>query len=388
MPDQDYVDETLEAADAPPPESDEKPDDPAKLTGASWKYALKRAVKEFSSDGVTDLASMLTYYTVLSLAPALLAVFSIISLVLRNNADTVTSMLDQWAQEYVPADYQELVLDLIETLTGSATGGAIALIIGIATALWSASAYVKAFSRSSNIIYARGEGRGLVMQTATMLLTTLAMLLGLVLILVSLALNETLVSALLAPIAEPLGLGGALTFMTETFLPVWAWLKWPVILALLIALIAVLYHYTPNVRPPKFTWLSLGSVVAIVGIVIAGVALYIYFRFFGGYSSYGAVGGVMALLLTLWVFNIVLLLGLEVDVEVERARELQADMPTEDNIQLPPRAVEKAKKQKKSEESLEREARELRETHGGGGDADRRDGGDRGGSTPSSQVEN
>ena len=96
----------------------------------------------------------------------------------------------------------------------------------------------------------------------------------------------------------------------------------------------------------------------------------------------------MALLLTLWVFNIVLLLGLEVDVEVERARELQADMPAEDNIQLPPRAVEKAKKQKKSEESLEREARELRETHGGGGDADRRDGGDRGGSTPSSQVGN
>lgn len=317
-----------------------------------------------------------------------LAVFSIISLVLRNNADTVTSMLDQWAQEYVPADYQDLVLDLIGTLTGSATGGVIALIIGIATALWSASAYVKAFSRSSNIIYARGEGRGLVMQTATMLLTTLAMLLGLVLILVALALNEALVSALLGPIAEPLGLGGALTFMTETFLPVWAWVKWPVILALLIVLVAVLYHYTPNVRPPKFTWLSLGSVVAILGIVIAGVALYIYFRFFGGYSSYGAVGGVMALLLTLWVFNIVLLLGVEVDAEVERARELQADLPAEDNIQLPPRAVKKAKKQKKSDEKLEQEARELREAHGGGDDADRRDGGDRGGSTPSSQVEN
>lgn len=179
----------------------------------------------------------------------------------------------------------------------------------------------------------------------------------------------------------------------------WEWVKWPLILALLIALIAVLYHYTPNVRPPKFAWLSLGSIIAILGIAIAGVALYIYFRFFGGYSAYGAVGGVMALLLTLWVFNIVLLFGVEVDAEAERARELQADLPAEDNIQLPPRAVKQAEKQKKSQDQLEREASELREQHGGktedaDGESDRRDQRDRGGSaqpgagsTPSSGLD-
>lgn len=357
------IDDTLETTNAPPPDSDKKPEHPPKLSGGSWKYAIKRAVKEFSSDGGTDLAAMLTYYTVLSLAPALLAIFSIISLVLAGNADAVTSMVDRFTREYVPADYQELVTDLVSTMVGSATGGTIALIIGIATALWSASAYVKAFSRSSNIIYSREEGRGLIKQTATMLLTTLAMLVGVVLILVALALNETLVSGILGPIAEPLGLGGTLTFLTDTFLPVWAWVKWPVILALVVALIAVLYYFTPNVKPPKFTWMSLGSLIAIIGIALAGVVLYIYFTFFGSYSSYGAVGGVMALLLTLWVFNIMLLLGVEIDAEVERARELQADLPAEDNIQLPPRDTAKVEKQKESEEELEAEGRELREEH-------------------------
>ncbi|AGF71250.1 YihY/virulence factor BrkB family protein [Corynebacterium halotolerans] len=363
MASQEYIDDTLEAADAPAPDSEKKPDDPPKLTGPSWKYALKRAAREFSSDGGTDLAAMLTYYTVLSLAPALLAVFSIITLVLANNADTVTSLVDNFVREYVPADYQDLVVDLVNNVTGSATGGVIGLIIGIAVALWSASAYVKAFSRSSNIVYGREEGRGLIKQTGTMLLTTLGLLVGIVLILVSLALNKTLVDGLLGPIAEPLGLSGVLNFLLDTFLPIWAWVKWPVILALVIALIAVLYYFTPNVKPPKFTWVSLGSIVAIIGIALAGVALYIYFAFFGGYSSYGAIGGVMALLLTLWVFNIMLLLGVEIDAEVERARELQADLPAEDNIQLPPRDTAKVEKQKKVQDELEADGRELREAH-------------------------
>ncbi len=366
MASQDYIDDTLEAVDAPAPDSEEKPDHPPKLTGSSWKYALKRSVKEFSSDGGPDLAAMLTYYTVLSLAPALLAVFSIISLVLANNADTVTSLVEDFAEEYVPADYHDLVMDLVDTITGSASGGVVALIIGIATALWSASAYVKAFSRSTNTVYGREEGRGLIKMTATMLLTTLGLLFGIVLILISLALNETLVSGLLGPIAEPLGLGGALDFLMGSFLPIWTWIKWPVILALLITLIAVLYYFTPNVRQPKFTWVSLGSIVAIVGIALAGVALYVYFSFFGSYSSYGAIGGVMALLLTLWVFNIVLLLGVEIDAEVERARELQADIAAEENIQLPPRDTAKVEKQQKSQEKLEADGRELRATHNGG----------------------
>lgn len=381
MPAQDNIDRTLAAADAPPPDSDAKPDSPPHLAGGSWKYALKRAAKEFSGDGGTDLAAMLTYYTVLSLAPALLAVFSIISLVFANNADTVTSLVEDLVVTYVPADYQDLVVNLVETLTGSATGGIIALVIGIATALWSASAYVKAFSRSMNMIYEREEGRGLVKQTGTMLLVTLVLLLGVVVILASIALNETLVSGLLGPIAEPLGLGGALDFLVGTFLPIWAWVKWPVILALVIVMVAVLYYFTPNVRQPKFSWVSLGSVVAILGIAVAAVVLSVYLAQFAGYSSYGAIGTVMALLFVLWVFNIMLLLGAEVDAEVERARQLQAGIEAEANIQLPPRGTKKVEKMRDTRDELREEGRTLRagaERDGGeesegseAGDADR-----------------
>lgn len=361
MPSQDNIDRTLDAADAPPPDSDLKPDSPPHLAGASWKYALKRAVKEFSTDGGTDLAAMLTYYTVLSLAPALLAVFSIITLVFANNSGTVTSLVEDLVATYVPADYQALVVDLVDTVTGSATGGIIALVIGIATALWSASAYVKAFSRSMNIIYEREEGRGLVKQTGTMLLITLVLLLGVVLILASIALNEALVTGLFGPIAKPLGLGGALEFMVGTFLPIWAWVKWPVILALVVVMVAVLYYYAPNVRQPKFSWVSLGSIVAILGIALAGVVLSIYLTQFAGYSSYGAIGTVMALLFVLWVFNIMLLLGAEVDAEVERARQLQAGLAAESAIQLPPRGIKKVEKMRDARDKLHEEARALRQ---------------------------
>ncbi|HET8867789.1 MAG TPA: YihY/virulence factor BrkB family protein [Agrococcus sp.] len=355
----DPIDATLAAADAPAPDEGGKPDAPPKLRGPSWKYALKRALKEFGSDGGTDLAAMLTYFMVLSLAPGLLAVFSIISLVLANNASTVTTVVDD-AVRQVPEDYQGLIVNLVETMTSSATGGVIALVIGIATAVWSASAYVKAFSRCMNIVYGIAEGRGVIKLTATMLLITVALIAGVVLILVSLALNEALVTGVLGPIAEPLGLGELLAFMTESFLPIWAWLRWPFMLALVIAMIALLYYLAPNLRQPKFTWISLGSIAAIAGIAIGGVGLWLYFTLLTGYSAYGTIGTVMALLFALWIFNIVLLLGAELDAEIERARQLQAGIEAEAMIQLPPRDVKKVEKRAEQRESLERQGRLLR----------------------------
>ena len=355
----DPIDATLAAADAPAPDEGGKPDAPPKLRGPSWKYALKRALKEFGSDGGTDLAAMLTYFMVLSLAPGLLAVFSIISLVLANNASTVTTIVDD-AVRQVPEDYQGLIVNLVETMTSSATGGVIALVIGIATAVWSASAYVKAFSRCMNIVYGIAEGRGVIKLTATMLLITVALIAGVVLILVSLALNEALVTGVLGPIAEPLGLGELLAFMTESFLPIWAWLRWPFMLALVIAMIALLYYLAPNLRQPKFTWISLGSIAAIAGIAIGGVGLWLYFTLLTGYSAYGTIGTVMALLFALWIFNIVLLLGAELDAEIERARQLQAGIEAEAMIQLPPRDVKKVEKRAEQRDSLERQGRLLR----------------------------
>ena len=154
------VDATLEGARIDPEERTERLKD-VKLDGKGWKYALTRALKEFGNDGGTDLAAKLTYFMVLSLAPSLLAIFSILSLVLSNNRQSVDDLINQIAGA-VPVEYEPMVTDMITTMSNQATGGIIALVIGILTALWSASAYVKAFNRSMNQVYNYEEGRGFV----------------------------------------------------------------------------------------------------------------------------------------------------------------------------------------------------------------------------------
>lgn len=364
VPITDPIEATLAAADRSERHHGGRPPSPGRLNGPGRKYAFTRAIKEFVATGGIDLSATLTYFMVLSLAPALLAVFSIISLVLANNAETVQQLVNDVVVEYVPTDYRGLVVDLVDTIISASSGGAIALAIGIATALWSASIYVRAFSRCMNTVYGVQEGRGFVRQIATMLLTTLVLLIGVVLILVSLALNQSLVNGVLGPIADPLGLTDTLTFLTETFLPLWAWLRWPFVLVLMICMIAVLYLVTPNVRKPKSGWLRSGSVLAILGIGFAAVALSIYLSQFAGYSSYGAIGTVMALLVVLWVFNIVLLFGAYVDAEVARARQLLAGIPAEVAIQLPPRDTVRVHKAKEMRDKLEAQGRMLRLTYG------------------------
>ena len=359
------VDATLEAAKIDPDQRAERLKG-VKLDGAGWKYALTRALKEFGNDGGTDLAAKLTYYLVLSLAPSLLAVFSILSLVLASNRGAIDDLLGELTG-LVPSDYQPLVTNLVTTMSDSAGsgGGIIALIIGIATALWSASAYVKAFNRSANTVYGYEEGRGLVKLTLTNLLTTLILIVGIVVVLLSLALNRSLVDGFLQPIAGPLGMTGVVNFLSDTFLPVWAWVKWPVVVLILLLLIATLYYTTPNVQKPRFHLFGPGNIVALVGMVLAAVALSVYFTQFAGYSAYGAIGTIMALLFALWIFNIVLLLGLEVDAEVERARQLEAGLPAEARVQLPPKDVAGVEKRAEKQTAVEERGYELRAVHEG-----------------------
>lgn len=359
------VDATLEAAKIDPDQRAERLKG-VKLDGAGWKYALTRALKEFGNDGGTDLAAKLTYYLVLSLAPSLLAVFSILSLVLASNRGAIDDLLGQLTG-LVPSDYQPLVTNLVTTMSESAGsgGGIIALIIGIATALWSASAYVKAFNRSANTVYGYEEGRGLVKLTLTNLLTTLILIVGIAVVLLSLALNRSLVDGFLQPIAGPLGMTGVVNFLSDTFLPVWAWVKWPVVVLILLVLIATLYYTTPNVQKPRFHLFGPGNIVALVGMVLAAVALSVYFTQFAGYSAYGAIGTIMALLFALWIFNIVLLLGLEVDTEVERALQLEAGLPAEARVQLPPKDVAAVEKRAEKQTTVEERGYELRAVHEG-----------------------
>lgn len=315
-----------------------------RLPASAIGYALKRAIQQFSSDKGTDRAAILTYFAVLSLAPTLLAVFSILTLVLASAADTVENFAQDIVGQMVPEEYQTLALDVIETMTDSVSGGIVALIIGIVVALWSASAYVKAFSRNMNTIYGVAEGRSLVRFHLTMLSITLLVVVIVVLALVSLALNETIVEAVFAPVAQVLGTQGALDVLTDSFLPVWAWAKYPVVLVLIILLIGVLYHFSGNVER-RFRLFSIGAIFAVIGIVVAGAAMIIYLTYFASYSSYGMIGTLMAVLFVIWVFNIVMFLGAEIDVEILRARQLVAGIASEQDLKVRPRSVAAVEKQ-------------------------------------------
>lgn len=332
-----------------------------KLTGSTLRYGLKRAIQQFSADKGTDRAATLTYFAVLSLAPMLLAVFSILTLVLASAAGTVENFAEDLVSRAVPADYQDLALNLVNTMTDSASGSIIALIVGTVVALWSASKYVQAFARNLNDIYGVVEGRSTVKLYATMLAITLLVVIAVVAVLVSLALNATIIDTIFAPIAQVIGAEAALTTLTETFLPVWQWVKYPVVLLLVVLLLGVLYQFSGNVER-RFKPLSIGAIVAVVGILLAGAGMVIYLTYFASYSSYGAIGTLMAVLFVIWIFNIVIILGAEIDVELLRARQLAAGMPAEEHLQIRPRSVATVEKQHDKYVETVEEAQVLRRT--------------------------
>ncbi|MET3977296.1 YihY/virulence factor BrkB family protein [Cellulosimicrobium sp. 4261] len=343
----------------PAPDADHKPDSPSDLRKPSWGFAVKGAVREFMDDQCTDLAAALTYYAVLASAPALLALVSILGLV-GDGEKAVESVL-QSVEGVVPSTTLETIRPLVENAANTDKAG-FALVIGVVLALWSASGYVGAFSRSMNRIYEIEEGRPIWKLRPVMLGVTVITVLLAGLVVASLVLS--------GPIARQVG---ELVGLGDTAIAVWQVAKWPVALLLVVILVALLYHLTPNIKQPKFRWVSPGAVLAILVWVVASAAFGLYLG--SGLSSYGstygALGGIIIFLLWLWLTNLALLLGAELDAEVERSRELQSGMPAEERIQLPPRDTRASdKKAAKREEAVE-QARALRASHGRSSDTDR-----------------
>ncbi|WIY82573.1 YihY/virulence factor BrkB family protein [Propionimicrobium sp. PCR01-08-3] len=337
-------------AQAPDPEDDRKPDSPTEITAPSWKYVLRTTVREFTADKCLDLAGNLTYRTVLALFPALIALVSILSLF--GQSGSVSDVMTQ-AEELIPADVWETVEGPLEAvLTAPAPG--IGLILGLLTALWTASGYIKAFGRAMNTIHDVPEGRGFIKLNVQMYLLT-----ALVLLLAAVALMIFVLSGPVAQaVGQALGLG-------NTAIVVWDIVKWVVLAGIVIFVVALLYYATPNVRQPKFRWMSIGAAIAIVLAILASAAFFFYVANFGSYNAtYGTLAGVIILLLWIFIINTVLLFGAEVDSEVERGRELQAGMPAEVDLQLPARDTKASdKKAERLAEDVER-AKNLRMTAG------------------------
>ena len=334
---------------APDPEDPRKPDSPTEISKPSWGYVVKRALSEFSKDDCTDLAASLTYFAVLSIFPALLAIVSLLGVF--GQGEATTQAITDFLTQYAPPQLVELLRDPINNLTTS-TGAGLALVVGILGALWTASGYTGAFGRAMNRIYEVEEGRPIWKLRPMNLFVKLMLVLIVVLIMVMVVVSGGIAQT----VGDLIGLGA-------TTVTVWNIAKWPVVLALAVLLLAVLYYFTPNVQQPKFRWIGLGSVVALVMMALAGAAYAFYLTNFPSNEAYGIIGSVIGLLLGLWIMNNVLLLGAEIDAEVERGRQLQGGIKAEETIQLPPRDTRQVDKKEKKEEKLVDQGRKLRLEH-------------------------
>lgn len=325
----------------PPPDAPGKPDSPTDLARPSWRYVARKTMREFSKDQCTDLAAALTYYAVLALFPATIAVLSLVSLV--SNPDKTVDNVLQVLSDVGASSAADTLRGPLTQLAASRSGG-LALVLGLLTALWSASGYVGAFGRGMNRIYEVGEGRPVWKLRPLMLVLTL------VVVLLAAAVGLALV--LTGPAAEAVG---NLVGLGGTAVLVWDIAKWPVMLAVVILIVALLYYVTPNVEQPRFRWISVGAVVAIVVWILASAAFGFYVANFSSYDkTYGSLAGVIVFLLWLWITNLALLFGAELDAELERGRELQAGIAAEETIQLPPRDTRKTDKAaKKAEEDAD-----------------------------------
>ena len=335
------------APPAPAPDAAAKPDSPDDLTKRSWKYILQKSVREFLDDKCTDLAAALTYYAVLAIFPALLALVSLLGLVGRAD-ESVKTVIDV-LKPLVTPDTLKVVQPVVEDLATS-TGAGFTVILGLALALWSASGYVGAFSRAMNEIYEIREGRPFWKLRPVMLLITLV---AVVLIAVAL-----LILVLSGPVATSIGnvLG-----VGEFAVTAWGFAKWPVLGLVMVLVVALLYYATPNVKQPKFRWVSVGAGVAIVTWLVASLLFGLYVANFSNYNkTYGSLGGVIVGLLWLWITNLSLLLGAEIDSEMERGRQLQAGIPAEKDLQLPARDTRQIEKAEEKEAKDIERGRELR----------------------------
>jgi membrane protein len=300
---------------------------------SGWWATIKRTATEFQEDNLSDWAAALTYYGLLSLFPALIAMVSLIGIF--GDPKSTTDSLTEIITEIGPASAAETFKGPIESITKSSGTAGIALVLGIAAALWSASGYTGAFMRASNIIYETPEGRPFWKLRPLQILVTFLMIVMMTLLAVSLVLTGPVVSA----VAEPLGIG-------STAVDVWNVAKWPAMVLVFLLMLALLYYASPNVKLRGFKWVTPGSLVAIVVWIVASALFAFYVSSFGSYNkTYGTLGGMIALLVWFWISNLAILFGHQLNAERERSLEIAEGRPrAEREIQLEPRDEPKEQK--------------------------------------------
>jgi membrane protein len=284
-------------------------------------------VSEFRADNLTDWAAALTYYAVLSIFPALVVLVSILGLAGDSATQSVLDNLD----ELGPGPANDIVSGAIREVSSSQGTAGVALIVGLAAALWSASGYVGAFSRASNVIYEVEEGRPFWKLRPLQL----AMSLLLIMFVAVSAIGVVVTGPLAEQVGSLFGLG-------STAVTIWDLAKWPVIVVTVMTMLAVLYYGAPNVRHPGFRWITPGGVLGVLLWLLASAGFAFYVANFGSYNkAYGSLAGVIVFLVWLWISNLAVLLGAELNAELERGREVESGVPPEQTLAVEPRSEPK-----------------------------------------------
>jgi membrane protein len=306
------------------------PDKPSALGGKGLFAAIKRTFKQFSEDNLSDWAAALTYYGVLSIFPGALVLVSIVGLLGPNGQDTVRDTVSELTGSQEVTKLVNTVLDQVSDSGASS----FTAILGIVLAFWSASGYIAAFMRASNAVYDVPEGRP-IWKTLPIRVSVTAVI-GLMLIVSAFIVVFT--GDVAHVVGEKLGFGGVAV-------TTWNIAKWPVLVVLISLMFAILYWASPNAKTGGFRWVSPGGIFAVVLWLIASGGFAIYLGNFANYDkTYGTLGGVIAFLVWLWISNIAILLGAELDAELERGRAIAAGHDPSDEPFLELRDDRKLKK--------------------------------------------
>jgi membrane protein len=273
---------------------------------------FKRAFKRFQKDQMSDHAAALTYYSLLSLFPALL--FAVASLGFFGRQALISEAADYLLQAGAPRETVDAVTSALASAQSQRSTAATALVVALATSLYGASGAFGAVGRALNIVWRVEEGRNFIRQKLHNVGWTLALLVLVLITFVLIFVGGDVAQDLLGKI----GLG---TYVAD----VWLIARWPAALVITMLIYAIVYYAAPNVEVPRFQFISPGAVVGVVTWIVASAGFFFYVSNFSSYSAtYGAFAAVVILLVWLWLTNIVLLLGAELNavIDLRRAPEL------------------------------------------------------------------
>ncbi|HST84667.1 MAG TPA: YihY/virulence factor BrkB family protein [Kineosporiaceae bacterium] len=346
-------DETRDARSQAPDQKSQVPDQdppssPSKLPKRSWFRILRGAGKEFSDDNLSDSAAALTYYAIQSIFPGAIVLLSLVGFLGPQATQTLINNLG----EIIPGSAQATIVNTIKQLQGNQQAASLAFIISLALGIWSASGYVAAFMRASNVVYDVPEGRPI--------WKTIPIRIAITVVQLVLMLVVAVIVVFTGPVAEQ---AGDLLGLGSAAVTTWNIVKWPVLLVIMMVMVGILYWAAPNAKR-GFRWVTPGGVLGVLIWVIASALFAYYVANFASYNkTYGALAGVIIFLVWIWISNLAILLGAEFNAEIERARAETDGLPVGAEPYVTPRDTRKMDEDEKAE--VEGSRRHLKPQRGG-----------------------